>query len=188
MFSSNALIFTSTIVGIFTYITVFNLGNIVQCISSLYNPVREGLIFQMKQDNKDSWASKAKYFAAFRPRREGQKLSEWWILLFWLYCVIQSLRSLLPSRGRPSRTTGEPSPSLIVLECPDETSGEATETGTASKVIAQDSIKSLNTDPLLFASEKSSRGSVMSKIISFTSTIMRRGKWDNTKPSAHQGV
>jgi hypothetical protein len=53
--------------------------------------MRDNIISRMKIDSNEHWANKGKQFAAFQPKHERLRPSEWWILLFCVQVLYKSL-------------------------------------------------------------------------------------------------
>jgi hypothetical protein len=107
------LIYASIVVGLSTYIIVFHLNTLVHQTSSAYTPVRDKIISRMKNDSDEHWASKGKQFAAFQPKHERLRPSEWWILLFWLQSLFTSTRRLLLRNPEPASADTASSPAIV---------------------------------------------------------------------------
>ncbi|KAM0168178.1 hypothetical protein ACHAPF_011254 [Botrytis cinerea] len=86
----NPFITTSIIVGFVTYMIVFNLGNIANHCTRLYEPYRTSVIKHMGSDNttKSKWEKLTKKFeSSFGPKRSDGEPSEWWILIYSIRLV-----------------------------------------------------------------------------------------------------
>lgn len=122
-----ALIYTSILVGVSTYIIVFHLNSLVQQTSAAYTPIRSEIIYRMRNHDNDHWASKGKQFATFQPKHERLKPSEWWILLFWIQDLFTSLYRFLLRKPELGHTDTGPSPEVLIIGDHDESAMEATE-------------------------------------------------------------
>ncbi|KAH8805866.1 hypothetical protein F5884DRAFT_640416, partial [Xylogone sp. PMI_703] len=85
LFSLRALVIVSVIVGLVTYIIVFNLNSFVGLYSRIYDRRKQIIIEQMKNDDNQVWREYAKKFAAVQPKLEYHKASEWIIGSFLLH-------------------------------------------------------------------------------------------------------
>lgn len=101
------------VVGMSTYVIVFQLNNLVYHTSSTYNPMREMIITRMKNDSREHWASKGKQFATLQPKHETLKPSEWWILLFGAQIIFTSLYRLLFHKYELDSTDTEAPPETL---------------------------------------------------------------------------
>jgi hypothetical protein len=84
MFPLSTLIYTAIIVGLSTYLIVFNLNNLVHEISTLYNSLRSRLVDSMKAKEAESefWFEMGNRFGVFKPQHEKASPSEWWLVLY----------------------------------------------------------------------------------------------------------
>jgi hypothetical protein len=87
-----ALIITVILVGIGTYLVVFNLNNFVGLCSRFYDRRKRGIIKLMKEDEDSAWREQGKRFEGARPKKERHKPSEWMIVLFILHRIAKGLR------------------------------------------------------------------------------------------------
>ena len=84
---------------------MFNLNNMVNFTNRLYDMRKKKLIAQMRQDADARWNEQGKRFAAFKPKQENLKPSEWVIGLFILHQIIKWLtfRWIFKKKSKPPR-------------------------------------------------------------------------------------
>jgi hypothetical protein len=77
----NPFIITTVLVGIMTYVIVFNMMNISGILGQRYNEHRKRLLDQMQIDPSKIWNTRRKRFEEFTPNIE-RKTSEWWVIAY----------------------------------------------------------------------------------------------------------
>ena len=87
IFSLKALVIVSILVGISTYLLVFNLNNVVEFCSRVYSKRKLLLIELMQKDLDKEWKETGQKFTSFQPKQEKRKPSEWMLVLFVFYKV-----------------------------------------------------------------------------------------------------
>jgi hypothetical protein len=104
MFPATTLIYTTIIVGLSTYLIVFNLNNLVLHVSKLYQSFRDQLIGRMKhKDDKDwgFWSDEGARFDVFKPQHDQAHPSEWWRFIFVFYLLLKHIKSVaLPLKAK----------------------------------------------------------------------------------------
>ncbi|PMD52652.1 uncharacterized protein K444DRAFT_187304 [Hyaloscypha bicolor E] len=85
IFSLKALIIVATLVGLSTYLLVFNLNNVVELCSRVYRKRKLLLIELMQKDLDKKWKETGQKFTSFQPKQEKRKPSEWMLGLFVLH-------------------------------------------------------------------------------------------------------
>jgi len=97
MFSTTTFIYTIIVVGLSTYLIVFNLNNLVIQGAKSYQLLRDQLVKEMKEakDKKDFWSTKGKKFDVFRPQHEKAHPSEWWIMVFLFRALAVKVAQML---------------------------------------------------------------------------------------------
>jgi len=85
LFSLKALTIVSILVGLGTYVIVFNIDNLVGFSSRVYSRHKLKLVEQMKNHPDKRWSEHGKRFGIFRPKQERIKPTEWMIALFILH-------------------------------------------------------------------------------------------------------
>jgi hypothetical protein len=80
------------LVGLATYLIVFNLNNIVNFCGRVYCSYKMKIIEQMKHDPNGEWKEKGRQFSIFRPKNDNKKPSEWMVGLFALRKLVGALR------------------------------------------------------------------------------------------------
>jgi len=133
VFSTTALIYTSIIVALSTYIIVFHLDNLVYHTSSAYTPMRDKIISRMKNDSHEHWTTKGKQFATFQPKHERLRPSEWWVLLFSVKTLFTSLYRFLLRKPKPANGDPETCPKVIVVSSEDGAISRKANAGTHNK-------------------------------------------------------
>jgi hypothetical protein len=78
----NPFIITAVLVGLVTYIIVFNLGNIAGLFGRKYHDRKTVVVEEMKQNGSKRWEDLGKKFEDFRPNTDRQTPSEWWIIVY----------------------------------------------------------------------------------------------------------
>lgn len=86
------------LVGLGTYIIVFNLNNIVRTVGKQYKQVRSSVMKSMREDDSPIWKGTGDVFYRYELKASPQttKPSEWWILLYQL----RSIQRLLTYQWR----------------------------------------------------------------------------------------
>jgi hypothetical protein len=125
--------YTSIVVGISTYIVIFHLNSLVYQASSVYAPMRNKIIFQMKYHGEGHWASKGRQFTTFQPKHDRPRPSEWWILLFWVGNLFSSLYRFVLRRPRLAHTNTKTFDGIVFIGDPDEAAPEREGTSTSIK-------------------------------------------------------
>ncbi|CAG8951013.1 hypothetical protein HYFRA_00006410 [Hymenoscyphus fraxineus] len=99
-FNYNNLAITMILVGVGTYMAVFNLNNIVKTVSKQYKKIRSLVLESMRKDESPVWKSTGGVFYRYELKAspENTKPSEWWILIYQL----RSFRKLLAQYMRSS--------------------------------------------------------------------------------------
>jgi len=69
-------IITACLVGLVTFIVVFNLGNIVSLVGKVYLRYRSRLLEKMGNDSNEDWRKRRYQFGEYHPNVE-RKESEW---------------------------------------------------------------------------------------------------------------
>jgi len=100
-FSLKALLIAVILVGLGTYLIVFNLNNMVNFCNRVYDERKDKMIEQMKQDVDMRWKQQGDRFATFKPKQETLKPSDWVLGLFVLHRLTQWLRFRGVLRSRP---------------------------------------------------------------------------------------
>ncbi|KAE9364562.1 hypothetical protein N431DRAFT_108587 [Stipitochalara longipes BDJ] len=122
IFSLKALLVVVILVGLTTYLIVFNLNNLVGFCGRIYCSYKTKLIQQMKNEPGSGWKEKGRQFSIFRPRSEIRKPSEWIIGLFILRKLFRTF-SISPRRmihRKPQKEQTEVNTSIeSVLDGPD---------------------------------------------------------------------
>lgn len=127
IFSMRALIITVILVGIGTYLVVFNLNNFVGLCARFYDRRKRGIIKLMKEDEDMAWSEQGKRFEGARPKQERLKPSEWMILLFVLHRIAKGMhfrrRAVIEKKERKefSGARKENAEPWMDLAFPDET-------------------------------------------------------------------
>jgi hypothetical protein len=85
IFSLKALVIVATLVGLSTYLLVFNLNNVVELCSRVYRKRKLLLIELMQKDLDKKWKETGQKFTSFQPKQEKRKPSEWMLGLFVLH-------------------------------------------------------------------------------------------------------
>jgi len=83
-FSSTALIITIILVAAMTYLSMFNVNNMVRWWSTLYGNRKKDVVSAMKADQHEAWKQRGKRFEVFRPKHENPEPSDWYITLYTL--------------------------------------------------------------------------------------------------------
>jgi hypothetical protein len=110
------LIYTSIIIGVTTYIIVFHLNSLTYQTSVTYTPIRNKIINEMKHSVEEHWASKGSQFAAFRPKQERKKPSEWWITIFWIRQLYLTTYRFLLCRPAQEHSATNTIPHITVID------------------------------------------------------------------------
>jgi hypothetical protein len=92
LFSLKALTIVSILVGLGTYVIVFNIDNLVGFSSRIYSRHKLKLVEQMKNHPDKRWSEHGKRFGIFRPKQERIKPTEWMIALFILHKMFPKFR------------------------------------------------------------------------------------------------
>jgi hypothetical protein len=73
-------------IGLLTYITVFNLNQIIKIGKTNYQSLKNGIVNTVQADRGGAWRKKGELFHKHRPRANAEqpKPSEWWILVYLL--------------------------------------------------------------------------------------------------------
>jgi hypothetical protein len=82
------------LVGLGTYLVVFNLDNIVRFCSTAYLKRKLRIVEDMKNDHNGKWSETGNRFASFTPKQQNMNPSEWTVLIFALYKMFR--------KGRPT--------------------------------------------------------------------------------------
>ena len=85
------LIYVCVIVGLVTYLIVFNLNLIVHTCAKTYRLYKDHLVQSMRQERNETWRRRSECYDVFRPVHERQKPTEW--LLLW-YVVWRAVISV----------------------------------------------------------------------------------------------
>ena len=85
------LIYVAVIVGLVTYLIVFNLNLIVSSCARSYRRVKDRLVRKMRQDEHERWRQRGADFNVFRPVHEREKPTEWLLLLYALWLTYTSV-------------------------------------------------------------------------------------------------
>ena len=85
IFSLKALVIVATLVGLSTYLLVFNLNNVVELCSRVYRKRKLLLIELMQKDLDKKWKETGQKFTSFQPKQEKRKPSEWMLGFFVLH-------------------------------------------------------------------------------------------------------
>lgn len=115
------------LVGLGTYMIVFNLNNIVKTVSNQYKQMRSSVMESMREDESPPWKSTGDVFYRYELKASPQttKPSEWWILIYhlrsiwrvsiyqprfaWAFLLEQGTSILKLWRpGEPKRSEGSP--------------------------------------------------------------------------------
>ncbi|KAE9370907.1 hypothetical protein N431DRAFT_468918 [Stipitochalara longipes BDJ] len=89
-FGYRNLAITMIVIGILTYLIVFNLNLIVSFSKSSYSSLKIGIISSMQADSRKGWGERGELFHKYRPRENADqtKPSEWWIMIYLLRRVL----------------------------------------------------------------------------------------------------
>ncbi|KAE9366544.1 hypothetical protein N431DRAFT_349848, partial [Stipitochalara longipes BDJ] len=82
IFSLKALVIVAILVGLSTYLLIFNLNNVVEFCSRVYSKRKFLLIELMQNDLDKKWKETGQKFTSFQPKQEKRKPSEWMLVLF----------------------------------------------------------------------------------------------------------
>lgn len=104
LFNPLTLPWIAAIVGIVTYLIVFNLNTIVRVLRVAYSKPREETIKKMKKSKVEEWQARGKEFDKFnfRSKTEGAKPSEWFVGWYLFTRMGQVFR-----KRRPCEAEGE---------------------------------------------------------------------------------
>ena len=82
------LTYVCIIVGLVTYVIVFNLHLIVRTFSRSYSTYKAYLVRKMRQEQEEIWRQRGRCYDVFRPVHEQEKPTEWLILwyILWRAC------------------------------------------------------------------------------------------------------
>lgn len=92
IFSLKALVIVAVLVGLTTYLLVFNLNNIVEFCGQVYSKRKLMLVEKMQKDPDKRWKEEGQKFTVFQPKQENRKPSEWMLALFVLHSVFGRFR------------------------------------------------------------------------------------------------
>ena len=98
------------VVGLLTYLIVFNLNLVVTFSKTSYASLKSGILASMKNDSRDKWRRNGELFHKYRPREttDESKPSEWWILGYLLQRVLDVVtfrtRRVRKEKGMGKRT------------------------------------------------------------------------------------
>jgi len=89
--------YTIIIVGLGTYVIVFNPNNLVIQSAKSYQILRDQLVKELKvaKDEKDFWLIKGGRFDAFQPQHEKAHPSEWWVMIFLFRTLTMKVAEVL---------------------------------------------------------------------------------------------
>jgi hypothetical protein len=146
IFSLRALVVVAILVGISTYLIVFNLNNIASSCSRVYHKRKRKLIEQMRTD--PAWSELGKRFDTFQIKHERAKPSEWTLVLFQIRKLIPIISVRWKSRkqqktAKSSNPTVEldefqwPLPFLTELDAVNKDGGSTTDKEPGPQVVAQ---------------------------------------------------
>ena len=79
-------------VGLSTYLLVFNLNNVVEFCSRVYNKRKLLLIELMQKDLDKKWKETGQKFTSFQPKQEKRKPSEWILVLFVFHKIFSRFK------------------------------------------------------------------------------------------------
>lgn len=83
-----ALMTTTVVVAVVTYIMVANLNNAIGALLWLYSKLRNQVLEHMHRHEVVSWRRRAQAFNSFRPRNEPIEPSQWLVLRFVLLAAM----------------------------------------------------------------------------------------------------
>jgi len=109
IFSLRSLAIVATIVGLGTYVVVFNLNNMVNFVGRIYGRHKKQLISLMIDDKDSGWKELGRRFATFQPKQEKIKPTEWMIVLF----ILHRLRRAI---NRPWHLKRKAKPATVEVE------------------------------------------------------------------------
>jgi hypothetical protein len=105
IFSLKALVIVAILVGLSTYILVFNLNNVVEFCGQVYSKRKLKIIEQMNKDLDSRWKEQGQRFTIFQPKHERHKPSEWMLGLFLLHRIFGGFHLTRPfSRNEEQKT------------------------------------------------------------------------------------
>jgi hypothetical protein len=88
----NPFIITACLVGLVTFIVVFNLGNIAGLVGEVYHRHRTRLLEKMGNDSNEGWRNRRDQFGEYNPNVE-RKGSEWVIIGYQIWRGLRWKRS-----------------------------------------------------------------------------------------------
>lgn len=109
-------IITAVLAGLFTYILMFNLDNLIYVSGNIYKPIRAKYIRRMEKDeaafDKTSiWNQRGAKLNQTLQKVEYTRPSEWWLLLYLPRYIIRRISAVTPNmrgirRGRRNDSKG----------------------------------------------------------------------------------
>lgn len=102
------------IVGVITYVVVFNLNNLVQSSSNWYDNLKRPWIKRMQNpfSSSDIWQARAENYSGFRHYRKSSKPSDWWIIWYIWSWPVRMMQYKLGQKMRKSELEPELEPYL----------------------------------------------------------------------------
>ena len=90
-----------TIVGLITYIIVFNLDWLTSGWRALYYQIRQPLVDRMSQEGKKEkeqdptiWVQRGRLFQSWEPGARNSTPSEWLVVWYGIVCAARSVRNV----------------------------------------------------------------------------------------------